>query len=93
MQAHGGGDLAEATPPRVSSSSAAAGNGNVDRVLYKNLVEMMPLVESLMVGALSIVSSLVLCWKVRFFSFSVCWLWELTVVLGFCVLHCVGSES
>lgn len=48
----GGGDQAAATPPRVSSSSAAAGNGNVDRVLYRNLVEMVPLVESLMVGAL-----------------------------------------
>lgn len=54
--AHGGGDLAVAAPPRVSCSSAAAGNGNVDRVLYENLVEMAPLVESLMAGALSVIS-------------------------------------
>ena len=30
--------------------AAGEGGGNVDRVLFKNLVEMVPLVESLMVS-------------------------------------------
>ncbi|KAG9448550.1 hypothetical protein H6P81_008515 [Aristolochia fimbriata] len=36
------------SPAHPISSNAPAGNGSVDRVLYKNLVEMVPLVESLM---------------------------------------------
>jgi hypothetical protein len=40
-------------PPAEAGPGAAAaeGRGNVDRVLFKDLVEMVPLVESLMVSA------------------------------------------
>ncbi|XP_020691695.1 protein MICROTUBULE BINDING PROTEIN 2C isoform X1 [Dendrobium catenatum] len=41
--------LAERDLPTVSTSTGNGGSGsNVDRVLFKNLVEMVPLVESLM---------------------------------------------
>ncbi|CAL9111054.1 unnamed protein product [Musa textilis] len=35
-------------PPRSSAAAEAGNGGNFDRVLFKNLVEMVPLVESLM---------------------------------------------
>ena len=41
---------AEAGP---GHGSANGGGGNVDRVLFKDLVDMVPLVESLMVSARS----------------------------------------
>lgn len=46
-------------PPQQAAAQAEAGpgggegGGNVDRVLFKNLVEMVPLVESLMVSRAS----------------------------------------
>ncbi|KAJ4959911.1 hypothetical protein NE237_019821 [Protea cynaroides] len=45
-----GEDLSSPLPQRTMSSvsNGNGNNGNVDRVLYKNLVEMVPLVESLM---------------------------------------------
>jgi hypothetical protein len=36
--------------PQPPEAGEGAGGGNVDRVLFKNLVEMVPLVESLMVS-------------------------------------------
>lgn len=46
------------SPPLSSSSKNAPGDGgNVDRVLFNNLVEMVPLVESLMVRRLPLQES------------------------------------
>lgn len=41
------------TQQPAEPAAGDGGGGNVDRVLYKNLVEMVPLVESLMVSAVS----------------------------------------
>ena len=43
----------------ANSSTAAGTNGNLDRVLFNDLVEMVPLVQSLIVISLSLFSILI----------------------------------
>lgn len=70
-----GDDLSRTLSSLSAAAATASATGNVDRVLFTDLVEMLPLVQSLIVTTL--ISLL------HFLHFSVFWLFLLNYAFGY----------